>query len=83
MPSAVVDLTLENNHLLNIIKAKFGLHNKSDAMNFIVQKYAKEEIEPELRPEYVAKLRRIMKQKGKVYPSLDAMIKEYGSDVSA
>ena len=82
MTAAIVNLTEENNRILNVIKAHFDLRNKSDAMNFVVEKFAKEEkLEPELRPEYVRKLKRIMKQKSRVYPSLDAMFKEFEKGV--
>ena len=82
MTSAIVNLTEGNNRFLNIIKAHFDLRNKSDAINFVVEKFAKEEkIEPELRPEYVRKLKRIMKQKGRVYPSAEAMFREFEKDV--
>ena len=79
MTSAVVNLTEENTVLLNLIKAKFSLHNKSDAMNLAVREYAKEALEPELSPGYVRKLKRIRQEKGKVYASLDEMMKEYES----
>ena len=75
MTSAVVNLTEENTILLNLIKAKFSLHNKSDAMNLVVREYAKEALEPELRPEYVQKLRKIMKEKPIVYKSLADMMR--------
>ena len=81
MTSAVVNLTDENNRLLNIIKAHFDIRNKSDAINFVVEKFAKAELEPRLRPEYVRKLKRIMKQRGKTYASADAMFKEFEKDV--
>ena len=79
MTSAVVHLTEENTILLNLIKAKFSLSNKSDAMNLVVREYAKEALEPELRPEYVRKLKKIRQEKGKVYASLGEMMREYES----
>jgi len=81
MTSAIVNLTEDNNRLLNIIKAHFDLRNKSDAINFVVEKFAKEGLEPELRPEYVRNLKRIMKEKGKVYSSAEAMFEEFEKDV--
>jgi Protein of unknown function (DUF2683) len=82
MTSAIVNLTDDNNRLLNIIKAHFDLRNKSDAINFVVEKFAKEEkLGAELRPEYVRKLRRIMKQKGRTYPSAEAMFKKFRKDI--
>jgi hypothetical protein len=81
MTSAVVNLTEDNNRLLNIIKAHFNIGNKSDAINFVVEKFAKAELGLEVRPEYARKLKGIMKQKGKTYASADDMFKEFEKDV--
>ncbi|MFA6328386.1 MAG: antitoxin [Candidatus Micrarchaeia archaeon] len=81
MTSAIVNLTEENNRFLNIIKAHFGIRNKSDAINFVVENFPKEEIELEVRPEYIRKLQKIRKQKGKVYNSAQEMLKEFEKDV--
>ncbi len=77
MTSAIVNLTEDNNRLLNIIKAHFDLRNKSDAINFVVEKFAKEGLEPQLRPEYVRKLKKIMKGKFHTYRSIDEMFAGY------
>lgn len=78
MTSAIVNLTDENNRFLNIIKAHFGIKNKSDAINFVVENFQKDEVKLEVRPEYIRKLKRIMKQKPKSFSSLEEMRKEYG-----
>ncbi|MEK6916261.1 MAG: DUF2683 family protein [Nanoarchaeota archaeon] len=74
MVQAVVNLGEHQDRLLNIIKGKFGLKNKSDAMNFVINKYEEELLEPELRPEYVEKIKNLEK-KGKFssYTSLSAL----------
>ncbi len=81
MTSAIVNLTEENNRFLNIIKAHFGIKNKSDAINFVVENFPKKEIELEVRPEYIRKLQKLRKQKGKVYNSAQEMFKEFEKDV--
>jgi len=48
---------------LNIIKAKYGLKDKSAAINRMAVEYEKEILEPELKPEYIEKLKGIEKQK--------------------
>ncbi|MFA6907618.1 MAG: antitoxin [Candidatus Micrarchaeia archaeon] len=78
MTSAIVNLTEENNRFLNIIKAHFGIKNKSDAINFVVENFPKGEIGLQVRPEYVRKLKKIMKGKTQSFSSLDEMRKEYG-----
>jgi len=77
MVQAMVNLGDHEDRLLTIIKGKFGLKNKSDAMNFVIGKFEEELLEPELRPEYVQKIRNIEK-KGKFtsYKNLSELRKE-------
>ena len=77
MTSAVVNLTEQNDRFINIVKAHRGLKNKSDAINFVVQEYSKEASEPQVRPEYIRKLKKIMKGKTHAYRSLDEMFAGY------
>ena len=74
MVQAIVNLGEHQDRLLTIIKGKHGLKNKSDAMNFIINKYEQELLEPELRPEYIKKIRNLEK-KGKLssYKTLSAL----------
>ena len=64
MVKAVIDLGDTENRVINIVKAKFGLSNKSEAIEHIINEYSEEFLEPELRPEYIEKLKRIKKTKG-------------------
>ena len=48
---------------MNIIKAKYGLKDKSAAINRMAIEYEKEILEPELKPDYIKKLEGIEKQK--------------------
>ena len=45
------------------MKAKFGLRDKSEAINIVVNEYEQLSLEPELRPEYKAKIAKIVKGK--------------------
>jgi len=45
------------------VKAKFGLKDKSEAINLVVCEYEESSLEPELRPEYRAKMVKILKGK--------------------
>ncbi|MBR9675864.1 DUF2683 family protein [Candidatus Woesearchaeota archaeon] len=56
MVQAIIKLGEHEDRVLNVIKAKHGLKNKSDAINFILSKYEEELLEPELRPEFVKKM---------------------------
>jgi hypothetical protein len=60
MVQAVININEHTNRVLNIVKAKFGLRDKSEAINLVVNEYEQVELEPELRPEYKIKLAKII-----------------------
>jgi len=64
MVQAMVNISEEANRVLNIVKAQYGLKDKSQAINIVVDVYEKQLLEPGLRLEYVKKLKRIEKEKG-------------------
>ena len=64
MVQAIINISERANRVLNIVKAKYGLKDKSEAINIMAEKYEQEIVEPELRPEYIEKLEKIQKQKG-------------------
>jgi len=55
---ALVTLDDRSNRVLNIIKAKFGFKNKSETIGWLLERYEAELLEPELRPEFVKRVRR-------------------------
>jgi len=57
MVKALITLSEHENRVLNIVKGKFGLRNKSEAVSLIIRGYEEEALEPELRPEYVEKMK--------------------------
>ena len=63
MVQAVINIEENANRVLNIVKAKFGLNDKSQAINLVVQEYEENFLEPQLRPEYVKKLNKVMSGK--------------------
>ena len=64
MVQSIIDIDENEDRILNIVKAKFGLKNKSQAVALIAKIYGESFLEPELRPEYVERLMRIDKEKG-------------------
>ena len=62
MVYANINLGEHENRVLNIVKGKFGLKNKSEAMRYIINEYEKEILEPELRPEYRKKIEEIRRK---------------------
>lgn len=63
MVKAIVDIREDANRILNIVKAKENLRDKSETINLILNLYGKEMLEPELRPEFIKEL--LEAQKGK------------------
>lgn len=77
MVQAIVNLGEHEDRVLTIVRGKFGLKNKSEAVNFVIHQYEDELLEPELRPEYAEKLQRLEK-KGKFlsYKSISSLRRE-------
>ncbi|MEK6839412.1 MAG: DUF2683 family protein [Nanoarchaeota archaeon] len=67
MAQAIINIGEREDRILTIIKGKYGIKNKSDAVNFVIDKFEQELLEPQLRPEYMEKLSKIKKQKGAQY----------------
>ena len=70
MVQNIITIGEREDRVLNIVKAKFGLRNKSDAVALLAKNYEENFLEPELRPEYVKKLERIQKEKGIPFRSM-------------
>jgi hypothetical protein len=60
---ATIKISEDSNQILNIVKAKYKLKDKSAAIDFVVTQYGAKMLEPELRPEFIAEMQRIMKEK--------------------
>ncbi len=78
MTQALIKLNENINRVLNIVKARYDLKDKSEAIEFIVKKYIEYENEPELKPEFIKKINKIKKEKS---IRVDDFAKRYGLDV--
>ncbi|MFH1592635.1 MAG: DUF2683 family protein [Candidatus Woesearchaeota archaeon] len=76
MVQALVQINENTNRVLNVVKAKYGLRDKGEAIQFVVTKYIEDENEPELRPEFIEKMKRVEKQKS---IRVKGFAKKYGS----
>ena len=56
MVQAMVNISNEANQILNIVKAKHNLRDKSKAMEKVIMEYGMEMLEPELKPEFIDKM---------------------------
>ena len=77
MVQALINISDHANHILNIIKAKYNLKNKSEAIDLMAEQYEGELLEPELRPEYIEKALRIQKQKPIKVGTIEELRKRY------
>lgn len=77
MVNALVEINENANRVLNIIKAKYGLKDKSEAINLMAEQYGEELLEPELRPEYIEKALRIHKQPSIKIGTIENLKKRY------
>ena len=57
MVKAIIEIDERTNRILNILKAKHGLKDKSQAMNLMAQQFEVCVMEPELRPEFIESLK--------------------------
>jgi len=74
MVKAIISINESTNRILNILKAKYGLKDKSEAIDKMAERYEEEILEPELRPEYVDKIKKIQKHgKFKKYVSVEEL----------
>ena len=77
MVQAIINISEKANRVLNIVKAKYGLKDKSEAINVIADEYEQEVMEPELRPEYIKKALRIQKQPAIKIGTIENLRKRY------
>ena len=57
MVQAMIHISDEANQILNIVKAKYDLKDKSHAIEKVIIEYAGDFLEPQLRPEFIQKMK--------------------------
>ncbi len=77
MVQAIVNIDDHTNHILNIVKAKYNLRNKSKAIDMMAVQYEENILEPELRPEYIEKALKIMEEKPIKVGTVEDLRKRY------
>ena len=56
MLKSIINLGERESRIVNIVKAKYGLKDKSQALSLILKRYEESELEPQLRPEFVKEI---------------------------
>ena len=62
MVKAIVEIDEEANKVINVLKAQYGLKDKSQAINEMAKQYKVLVLESEVRPEYLKTLEKIRKE---------------------
>ena len=56
MVTSMIVLDEQEDRVINIVKAKYGFRNKSEAVQYIIRQFQNEFLEPELRPEFIERM---------------------------
>lgn len=76
MVHALIELDENANRVLNIVKAKLGLNDKSEAIKALIEYYIEKEGEPELKPEFIERIKKA--EKGR-FVKVSNFSKHYGA----
>src|SRR3989338_9977505 len=63
MVQAMINISENANQILNIVKARYNLKDKSEAIEKVVLNCGGELLEPELQPEFIQRMKKVSKEK--------------------
>ena len=63
MVKALIDIDQHTNQVINMVKVKYNLNDKSDAIEKMAEEYEEFVLEPPLRPEFIEKMKKRQKEK--------------------
>ena len=69
------------NTVLNVVKAKYGLKDKSEALNKFINDYGCNEVEPKVKESYVKKILRIEENHIKKYGYKSQTVNELRKEI--
>ncbi len=72
MVQAQIEISEHANRVINIIKAKYGVKNKSEAIEVMAREYEKRLLEPELKPAFVKRIKKAERGKFVKVKDVDA-----------
>ena len=78
MVKAIVDIDEEANKVINLLKAQYGLNDKSEAINEMAKQYKVLVLESAIRPEYLARLQKMREEPIIRVGSITDFKKRYG-----
>ena len=63
MVQAIINISGKANRVLNIIKARYNLKDKSQAINVMAEEYEELVFEPQIKNSYIKKLNKVSKER--------------------
>lgn len=75
MVKATFDIPERENRVLTIVKGQHGFSTKEEACVFIIGEH-EQNLEPQLRPEYIKKIKKIEKGKHYTFKNIDDLRKQ-------
>lgn len=78
MAQAIINIDDHTKKILDIIKAKYSLKDESAAIELMATQYEEEILEPELRPEFIEKMKNIMKEEPIDVGTIEDLRARYG-----
>ena len=80
MVQAMVNISENTNQILNIVKARYNLKDKSEAIEKVVLSCGAGLLEPELQPEFIQRMKRVSREKTINIGTLQNFKKRYGQN---
>ena len=74
---ALIDIPIEINQILNIVKAQFNLRNKAEAITLVVDRYKNEHMDLDLSPGFIKKIKSTENKKGIKFTNISDLRKRY------
>ena len=78
MVKAIVEIDDEANRVINVLKAQYGLRDKSQAINEMARQYKELVLDSEIRPDYLRRLKKIQQEPIIRIGSMSEFKKRYG-----
>ena len=77
---ALIDISDKANRVLMVVKAQYGLKDKSQSIEVITKEYEELVFEPKVKASYLRKLKKIQNEKVVKVSTAEGFARRYGLD---
>jgi len=78
MVKALIDISDSANRVISVVKAEYGLKDKSQAINVMAREYEELIFEPRVKASYLKRLKKIQKEHTVKMSSMDGFDRMFG-----